>query len=163
MNGWALPNHTRASIYGAFGVILPMKLSVLQRFICLSLIVTVIGCAEKPREGLYYCSGNIMEVALLKNGAIAFQIISKRNRQTRYVSGKAERYKGKIFVSTELSGNIDTNRLFFEYNKGQIRITENSVNPSLKFFEGIYDFFSGDKLRPDATYFWNASYLQRKP
>lgn len=140
-----------------------MKLSVLQWFACLCLIVALAGCAEKPRDGLYYCSGNIMEVALLKNGNIAFQIISKRNRQTRYISGKAERYKENFYASSELSGNIDINRLFFEYKPGQIRVTENSLNPSQKFFDGLYDFFSGDKLRPEGTYFWNASYLQPKP
>jgi hypothetical protein len=140
-----------------------MKLPVLQRIACLWLLIVMTACASKPREGLYYSSGNIMEVALLKRGNIAFQIISKRNRQTRYISGKAERYKENFYVSTELSGNSDTNRLFFELKPGQIQVTENSLNPSQKTFEGIYDFFSADKLRPEGTYFWNASYLQPKP
>ncbi|WP_448518422.1 hypothetical protein [Rhodoflexus sp.] len=140
-----------------------MKLTILRRLACLWLMTAIFGCTGKPREGLYYCAGNILEVAMLKDGKIAFQIISKRNRQTRYISGKARPYKEKFFVSTELSGNIDTNKLFFEFKPGQIRITENSVNPSQKLFEGVYDFFSADKLRPESTYLWNASYLQPKP
>jgi len=151
------------TIYGCFSVFLLMKLSVLQQLAYLCLTVAMFGCVEKPREGLYYCAGNIMEIAMLKNGNMAFQIISKRSRQTRYISGKAERYKKNFYVSTELSGNPDVNRLFFEQKPGQFHITESNSNPSQKFFEGIYDFFSAEKLRPEATYFWNASYSQPKP
>lgn len=140
-----------------------MQLSVGRGFVCWCLLTGVIACAEKPREGLYYGAGNILEIVPLKHKQIVFQIISKRNRQTHYISGKAKLYKENFYVSTELSGNSDTKRLFFECRPGQIQITENSLNPSQKNFEGIYDFFSADKLRFEATYFHNASFLQPKP
>ncbi|MCS7017990.1 MAG: hypothetical protein RMJ87_01795 [Cytophagales bacterium] len=139
-----------------------MKTFVRQLLTFGFIAVLMLACTKKPREGLYYCAGNILEVVWLKHNRIAFQIISKRNRQTQYISGKAKLYKDNLYVSTELFGNHHTNRLFFECKPGQIQITENSLNPSQKFFEGIYDFFSADKLRSEAIYFWNTAHLQPK-
>ncbi|MCS6968802.1 MAG: hypothetical protein RMJ44_08545 [Cytophagales bacterium] len=133
---------------------------IIARILILSWSVLLLSCEEKPRQGLYYCAGNILEIALLKNNGFAFQIISKRKRQTNYISGKAMAYKETFYVSTELFNKGDTKRLFFEYKSGQIQITEDNANPSAKTFEGIYDFFSADKFRSQAPYLWNVSYAQ---
>jgi hypothetical protein len=104
------------------------------------------ACENSPNGGLYYASGCLLEVAVINQEKIAFQIISKHNGATRYVSGRARKIEeGRYdFFNSErqLQMEFKHNRVFvFETNWA------NQPEEERKLFEGIYTYINAPVLR----------------